>query len=100
MNLPKPVAAYFAADVCPECFAPDAVVRDEGKTHQGRAAIQQWQEASAQAYQATNEPVSAESKDGKLIVTSRVSGNFPGSPVNLAFAFRVVEDQIVELEIQ
>lgn len=100
MNLPKPVAAYFAASVCPECFALDAVVRDEGKTHQGRAAIQQWQEESAKAYDATSEPFAAEDKDGQLVVSSRVSGNFPGSPVNLSFAFRLAGDQIVELEIQ
>lgn len=100
MNLPQPLATYFANDVCPDCFAPEAVVRDEGKTHHGRAAIQQWQEESAKAYSATNEPFAVENKDGKWIVSSRVSGNFPGSPVNLDFAFRLVDDQIVELEVQ
>jgi hypothetical protein len=34
-----------------------------------------------------------------VIVTSRLTGNFPGSPVNLRFFFRLEGDQIESLEI-
>src|SRR5207253_9840306 len=52
LNLPKPIAAYFAADkadgeAVSQCFTEDALVKDEGHTHQGRAAIKQWKTASA-----------------------------------------------------
>ena len=46
--LPKPVAAYFAAEnrddteALVQCFAEHAVVRDEGRTIEGLAAIKQW----------------------------------------------------------
>jgi SnoaL-like protein len=44
-NLPTSIATYIAAEnsddteVFAECFAEDAVVRDEGKTIEGLAAI-------------------------------------------------------------
>jgi hypothetical protein len=44
LNLPKPIAAYFIADegdgeAVSQCFTENAVVKDEGHTHKGRAAI-------------------------------------------------------------
>ena len=44
LNLPKPIAAYFAADTASgeavaRCFTEAAVVKDEGHTYRGRAAI-------------------------------------------------------------
>jgi hypothetical protein len=53
LNLPKPVAAYFTADkgdgeAVSRCFTENAVVKDEGQTHTGRAAIKVWKaDASA-----------------------------------------------------
>lgn len=46
LNLPKPIATYFAADkndneTISQCFAENAVVKDEGHTYNGRAAIKQ-----------------------------------------------------------
>jgi hypothetical protein len=38
-------------------------------------------------------------KDGGYVVTSRLTGNFPGSPVNLLFAFRLERGKIASLEI-
>ena len=47
LNLPKPIAAYFTADrsdgeAVSQCFTENAVVKDEGHTHRGRAAIKAW----------------------------------------------------------
>jgi len=102
--LPKPVAAYFAADrsdgeAVSRCFAETAVVQDEGHTHRGRAAIRQWKADAAAKYQYTSEPFACEQEDGKFVVTSRLTGNFPGSPVNLRFFFRLDGDKIASLEI-
>lgn len=100
LDLPEPVAAYFAADpTSADCFHEEAVVRDEARTHRGRAAIRQWREESARKYSYTNQPFAADRQDEKWVVSSRVSGNLPGSPVELQYSFKLSGDQIVDLEI-
>jgi hypothetical protein len=103
-DLPKPIAAYFSADradseAVARCFTDNAVVKDEGHTYNGLAAIKQWKADSSKKYTYTSEPVACEDKDGKIIVTSRLTGNFPGSPVNLRFFFGLEDNQIASLEI-
>ena len=102
--LPQPIAAYFTADkegdeAVAQCFTEDAVVTDEGHTHRGRAAIRQWKAVASIRYQYTSEPLGCEQKDSKVVVTCRLTGNFPGSPVNLRFFFEVQADKIASLEI-
>ena len=104
LDLPKPIAAYFAADkgdseAVSQCFTETAVVTDEGHTYDGRAAIKQWKAEASTKYQYTSEPLACEHKDRKFVVTSRLTGNFPGSPVNLRFFFRLEGDRIESLEI-
>lgn len=106
IELPKQIAAYFAADAdtsdhgaVARCFTENAVVKDEGHTYDGRAAIQQWKEGSASAYQYTSAPFALEIKEGKTIVTSHLVGNFPGSPVDLRYFFELDGDKIAALEI-
>ena len=50
-------------------------------------------------YSYTSEPTGLEERDGGYLVTSRLTGNFPGSPVDLRFAFRLERDKIAFLEI-
>jgi hypothetical protein len=102
--LPQPIAAYFAADnegseAVAQCFTATAVVKDEGHAHHGRVAIQQWKADVSTRYQYTSEPLACEQKDGKVVVTCRLTGNFPGSPVSLRFLFGLEGDQIASLEI-
>ena len=104
LNLPKPIAAYFAADkadgeAVSQCFTEDALVKDEGHTHQGRAAIKQWKTDASANYQYTSEPFACEQRGGEFVVTSHLTGNFPGSPVDLRFFFKLEGDQIAALEI-
>jgi hypothetical protein len=104
LDLPKSIAAYFAADkgdaeAAAQCFTESAIVKDEGHTYQGRAAIKQWKADASAKYQYTSEPFACEQKDGKVVVTSRLTGNFPGSPVNLRFFFELERDKISSLEI-
>src|SRR5262245_15223143 len=104
LNLPKPIAAYFAADrgdseAVAQCFTENAVVKDEGHTYQGRAAIKKWKADASAKYEYTSEPFACEAKDGKLVVTARLTGNFPGSPVDLRFFFELQSDKIASLEI-
>ena len=65
---PTPIAIYIAenrgdVEALAECFAEDAVVRDEGKTIEGLAAIKQWKAETRKKYQ----------NDGKIIVANRVT---------------------------
>lgn len=104
LQLPKPIAAYFTADkgdsdAVALCFTENAVVKDEGQTHQGRAAIKQWKADVSAKNQYTSEPFACEHQDGKFVVTSRVTGNFPGSPVVLRFFFWLEDDKIASLEV-
>ena len=104
LKLPRPVAAYFAADgadgeAVSRCFAENAVVNDEGHTYKGCAPIKKWKEEASAKYEYTCEPLACEDKDGKIVVTCRLTGNFPGSPVDLRFAFEIADEQIVSLEI-
>lgn len=104
LDLPKPIAAYFAADkgdadAVAGCFAEQAVVKDERKTYSGRAAIRQWKADASAKYNYTSEPVDVANKDGKTVVTSRLVGNFPGSPIDLRYFFVIDGDRIASLEI-
>ncbi len=105
VNLPVPVSIYFAAEnqghteIVAQCFTQRAVVRDEGKTIEGLAAIKQWQAETKRKYQHTIEPLTSIQKDGKFIVTNRLTGNFPGSPIELDFVFTLEGDKISSLEI-
>jgi len=105
LQLPAPIELYFdfenAHDVAAlaQCFASDAVVRDEGRTIAGLAAITEWKLATKAKYQHTIEPLAVSDKEGRTIVTGKVSGNFPGSPVNLDFVFELENGRIIALEI-
>jgi hypothetical protein len=104
--LPEPVRDYFESErdnntqTMSDYFADNAVVRDENRTHTGIAAIRKWKEETkaATAYQVT--PLKAEADGGQLIVTGRVEGSFPGSPVNLRYFFTLTGDRIAALEIR
>jgi hypothetical protein len=104
VNLPEPIASYFDADqrdgeAVARCFTKDAVVVDEGQTHSGPAAIKAWQTAAFTKYAYTSAPFAVEHKDRRYIVTSRLTGNFPGSPVDLRYGFRLERGKIAHLEI-
>jgi hypothetical protein len=104
VNLPEPVAAYFTADkldseAVSQCFTENAAVKDEGHTYNGRAAIKKWKEEASAKYRYTCEPFACEERGGKVVVTSRLTGNFPGSPVDLRFIFQLEGDKIFSLEI-
>src|SRR5258706_14021073 len=104
LNLPEPIASYFDADqrdgeAVVRCFTKQAVVKDEGQTHSGLAAIKAWKSAASAKYSYTSKPFAMEQKDGRFIVTSRLVGNFPGSPVDLRYVFGLERGKIASLEI-
>ena len=104
-KLPMPISIYIDAensgntDALAQCFAENAIVRDEGQTIEGLAAIKQWKAETRKKYQHTIEPIAVDQKGGKTIVTNRLTGNFPGSPIELDFVFTLAGGKIVSLEI-
>jgi ketosteroid isomerase-like protein len=106
LSLPEPIADYFAADMAGDssalarCFTEDGVVRDEGGTFTGTAAIEQWNTQAKTKYHYSVEPLSVNARDGDIVVIGRVAGDFPGSPITLQHVFRVAGNKIVSLEIR
>jgi hypothetical protein len=104
-ELPKPIAAYIAgsnahdAAACAACFTDRAIVRDEGREMQGTDAIRHWMDTAIKKYGHVVEVITSAKADGKTIVTGRVSGHFPNSPVELRYAFTLVGEKIAHLEI-
>ena len=104
LDLPEPITAYFAADnadgnAVARCFTMDAVVKDEGQTYSGVAAIKKWKTDASTKYTYTIKPFAVEQRDGMTVVICRLTGNFPGSPTDLRFFFRLERGKISYLEI-
>jgi hypothetical protein len=101
MKLHPSIRAYFDADSATplDAFAPDAVVADEGHRHVGHAAIDAWWRDSQAKYQAVAEPLEVNAKDDAHEVRAKVTGQFPGSPITLTFAFQMKHDRIAALRI-
>jgi hypothetical protein len=106
IHLPKPIEIYLSSENAHDtealaaCFAADATVLDEGRTFAGLTVIKEWKVETKKKYKHTVEPIDAVERGGKTVVTSKVSGNFPGSPVNLEFIFGLKGDKIASLEIR
>ena len=103
-TLPPPIEAYFEADrrdpaSVVECFASDAIAKDESRTYQGTAEIRRWRTEVASKYAYTCQPLSLTQDGVRSIVTCHVEGTFPGSPVNLHFCFQIDSTKITSLEI-
>ena len=106
ISLRPPLDLYFTSanahdpSKIDQCFAVGAVVRDEGKTITGVAAIRAWRIETGEKYHHVVEPLRVSTRDGKVVVTGKVSGNFPGSPINLDHIFEIEGGRIVSLEIR
>lgn len=105
LTLPQPVINYLAAvetkdtDMLARCFADGALVHDEGCDYRGLDAIRSWKQETHTKYKYVMEPLEASvsGKTGKL--RTRLTGDFPGSPVELDYKFTLAHDKITSLEI-
>ena len=106
ISLPNAVERYFDAAnrldpaSAAACFTPDAVVRDEGHTHIGWGAINAWVSHASEKYRPRATVINASQNGDEIEVTVRVTGDFPGSPADLKFAFSLRNDAIAELTIR
>ena len=106
-HLPHILDRYFKAqnahdiDAMVACFAPDAVVRDEGHTRTGTEAIRAWKIDTSTKYHITATPLESRAEGDKTIVVVKVAGTFPGSPANLTYRFGFAADgRIGALEVR
>ena len=99
--MPVPIAAYFAADGggVASCFIENAVVVDERREYHGRQAIGRWKAEATEKYHYTSEPLAVDCLGSDVTVTARVTGEFPGSPIELRYRFTLEGDKIARLEI-
>jgi hypothetical protein len=106
LKLPAPVETYFTSEnahdpsALDKCFASNAVVHDEGGSIEGIASIRAWRTETAKKYNHSVEPIAVSYEGSKTIVTVRVTGNFPGSPINLSHIFELDGDRIISLKIR
>ena len=77
-----------------------ALVHDENRDHQGAEAIRQWIADSTREFQPKNEVLSVKGEADVHTVISKISGSFPGSPIELRFRYVVTHGKISHLAIQ
>jgi len=106
LDAPEPIAAYLAAeeakdaDALSRCFTEDGTVHDEGRDYRGRDAIRQWKQAADEKYRYVLQLVNAQTHGNEVTVRARLTGEFPGSPVELDHIFRLSNNKIASLEIR
>jgi hypothetical protein len=105
LQLPVPIERYVqiansdTPEAVPECFAPDAIVRDEGQSYEGVAAIRNWMAATKKKYGHTITPLELAERDGESVLKARLAGSFPGSPITVNFNFVLAGGKIRLLAI-
>jgi ketosteroid isomerase-like protein len=103
--LPKPVTNYLAAveakdmDMLALCFADDALVHDEGRDYRGLDAIRTWKQETQTKYKYLMKPLDASVSQNTVKLRARLTGDFPGSSVDLDYTFTLANDKITSLEI-
>jgi uncharacterized protein (TIGR02246 family) len=105
-KLPDVISTYIEASNSRDAerfgtlFRKDAVVHDEGQEHHGVAAIKQWLASTARKYAFTLTPVRLSGKENEVVLTAKMTGDFPGSPISARFHFVLDQGQIAKLEIR
>ena len=106
IDLPGAIAAYFEADKQKSaqdvvaCFTAGAVVEDEGIAYRGPDSICRWKTESSSKYTYSVEPFSVRHEGRRTLVIAHLTGDFPGSPTDLRYAFEIEGDKISALEIR
>ena len=105
MNLPNVLTDLVAAQnsydsvAYVNCFSDSAIVKDEGKTHQGKAEIQQWIATANENYKTIMKPLDYTENGNKGVLKAEISGSFPGSPLVLNYHLELTNNLIQSLKI-
>ncbi len=106
LDVPEPIAAYLTAeeakdaDALSRCFTEDGTVHDEGRDYRGRDSIRQWKQEVDTKYRYILQTVNAQPHGDEVTVRARLTGEFPGSPLELDHIFTLSNDKIASLEIR
>jgi hypothetical protein len=106
VGLPKAIAAYFDAEKTKDveqqtaCFAEHALVHDEHCDYRGLDAIRYWKRTAQEKFEYRCQPLGASTDGDSVTVVVRLTGNFPGSPVELDHKFTLIGDKIASLVIE
>jgi len=77
-----------------------ALSTTRGRDYRGRDSIRQWKQEVDTKYRYVLQTVNAQTHGDKVTVRARVTGEFPGSPVELDHIFKLSNDKIASLEIR
>jgi ketosteroid isomerase-like protein len=105
IDLKPPLSSYFEAanrhdaEAVAALFSEDALVHDETADHLGRAAIRDWAQGTYDKYDVRLSPRETSTDGDATVVTTGVTGTFPGSPIELPFRFLIVGERVRELRI-
>ncbi|MCY1548357.1 hypothetical protein D9M68_844610 [compost metagenome] len=103
--LAKPIVAYLAAanafdsSSVASYFAEEAVVFDEGRCYTGTAAIAVWMDETGRNFKPQVQAIDVSDSGDASVVTARVSGSFPGSPIVLRYTFTLSAEHIARLVV-
>ena len=106
LDVPKPVAEYLAAeeakdaDALSHCFTEDGTVHDDAQDYRGRDLIRRWKRAADAKYRYVLQTVDVQTLGDLVIVRAGLTGEFPGTPVELDHTFKLSNNKIVSLEIR
>src|SRR5882757_1744665 len=105
MKSPEIITRYFDAAnrfdgaSAAECFTADARVHDEGHEHIGQEAVRAWVAETSKKYQPKAEVIRAKVSGAKVALAVRISGQFPGSPIELDYDITLRDGKISTLTI-
>lgn len=106
MNPPEIIIRYVDAanrfDVAgaANCFSADAHVHDESHDYIGLDAVREWINETSRKYRPQLKVLTAKAQGDGLLVTVRVSGSFPGSPIELDYTITLQDGKILFLKIE
>ena len=110
MKIPQPIAAFIQAtnthntDKFLATLTDSAVISDEGHDYRGIAAIKEWSDEKLIGAKVTLEPIKTVKKDGNIIVTAKIDGNFDKTglpdPFQMDFHFTIDSNKVVALSIR
>ena len=105
IELPPVIAAFFHATNTREfsdflsLFTLNAHVNDEANDYYG-AEIAAWIDRATADTKPTADVAGITGEGGQFVITAGVSGNFPGSPVQLRYYFTLKDGKIATLLIK
>ena len=104
-KMPDVIDAYIQAsnsrdaDRFGSLFSEDAIIHDEGQEYRGVVGIRKWLESTVKKYAFTLTPIDLSLEKHEPVLSVKMEGDFPGSPLSARFRFVLREGKIARLDI-